>query len=107
MSNRSRAKRRKNPGKADRLGTAKSSYNTSPVRGALRQPLLRERSKLSSLIAILRRPKGATIDQMIVATGWQAHSVRGAISGALKKKRGFTVNSAIEGGGARVYRIVG
>ena len=41
------------------------------------------------------------------ATGWQAHSVRGAISGALKKKRGLTVTSDAESGDARIYRIVG
>jgi hypothetical protein len=63
--------------------------------------------KLTSLIAMLRRPKGATIEQMMTATGWQAHSVRGAISGALKKKRGLTVTSAAESGSTRVYRIVG
>lgn len=63
--------------------------------------------KLSSIIAMLRRPKGATIEQMMTATGWQPHSVRGAISGALKKKRGLTVTSATESGGTRVYRIVG
>ena len=63
--------------------------------------------KLASMIAMLRRPKGATIDQIMTATGWQAHSVRGAISGALKKKRGLTVTSAAESGGIRVYRIAG
>lgn len=56
---------------------------------------------------MLRRPKGATIEHLVKATGWQAHSVRGAISGALKRKRGLTVTSIAESGGARVYRIVG
>ena len=50
------------------------------------------------LIAMLRRPEGATIAQVIEATGWQPHTVRGAISGALKKKRGLEVTSDEERG---------
>ena len=57
------------------------------------------------LIAMLRRPEGATIAQVIEATGWQTHTVRGAISGALKKKRGLEVTSAKNESGERVYRI--
>ncbi len=63
-------------------------------------------SKLTSILAMLRRPKGATIEQMMTVTGWQAHSVRGAMSGALKKKRGLTVSSTAENDGTRVYRVV-
>ena len=57
------------------------------------------------LIAMLRRPEGATIAQVIEATGWQPHTVRGAISGALKKKRGLEVTSEKTEAGERVYRI--
>jgi hypothetical protein len=56
------------------------------------------------MIALLRRKEGATLDQMIKATDWQAHSVRGAMSGALKKKRGLNVISVKEGA-TRTYRI--
>ena len=56
---------------------------------------------------MLRRPKGATIEQMTAKTGWQAHSVRGAISGALKKKLGLSVTSETVEGRGRVYRIAG
>ena len=45
------------------------------------------------LIEMLRRPEGATIAQIMAATGWQAHTCRGAFAGALKKKRGLTVTS--------------
>lgn len=63
--------------------------------------------KLAAMMAILRRPKGASIKQLMAATGWQAHSVRGAISGVIKKKRGLTVtSSSTDSGQARVYRIV-
>lgn len=64
-------------------------------------------TKLGTLIAALRRKKGATIDEMMEATGWQAHSVRGAISGALKKKLGLEVVSEVSEGKGRVYRIGG
>ena len=70
-----------------------------------RQPRSREGTKEALLIAMLRRPEGATIAQIIEATGWQPHTVRGAISGALKKKRGLEVKSEKNEGGERVYRI--
>jgi len=61
-------------------------------------------SKLSKIIAALQSPKGATIPALMQLTGWQAHSVRGAISGALKKHRGLTITSE-KSGAERVYRI--
>jgi Protein of unknown function (DUF3489) len=64
-------------------------------------------SKEAMLIDMLRRPEGATIAQIMAATGWQAHTVRGAFAGALKKKRGLTVTSERLDGGERVYRIAG
>ncbi len=58
------------------------------------------------MIDLLKRKKGATIEEIVEAIGWQPHSVRGAISGALKKRLGLAVTSdPIEGRG-RVYRIV-
>ncbi|GIK50995.1 MAG: hypothetical protein BroJett013_36920 [Alphaproteobacteria bacterium] len=64
------------------------------------------RSKLDQIITALRSPKGATIAQLAALTGWQAHSVRGAIAGALKKKRGLTIHSN-KTKGERTYRIAG
>ena len=61
-------------------------------------------TKLARLEAMLRRPDGATIEQLGKALDWQSHSVRGAIAGALKKK-GFVVTSAIDESERRVYRI--
>lgn len=61
---------------------------------------------LGKLISLLSRKSGASIEEAIKATGWQAHSIRGAISGALKKKHGFTVASEPTEGRGRVYRIV-
>ena len=57
------------------------------------------------MIAMLRRPEGATVDEVANATGWQRHTVRGVFSGTLKKKLGLAIASAKEERG-RVYRII-
>ena len=61
-------------------------------------------SKLDLLVDLMRAKSGATIDQLTKATGWQKHSVRGAISGALKKDSGFKICSE-RVDGVRTYRI--
>jgi hypothetical protein len=61
-------------------------------------------SKQDAVIAMLRRPEGATVDEVASTTGWQRHTVRGVFSGTLKKKLGLTLASAQEERG-RVYRI--
>jgi hypothetical protein len=61
-------------------------------------------SKQDLLLALLSRPEGATLGQIMDATGWQKHSVRGFISGFIKKKRGLTVISEKTDGGERVYQ---
>lgn len=63
------------------------------------------RGKTDVLVALLRRTEGATVEDLMEATGWQAHSVRGAISGSVKKKLHLTVTSTKDGD-TRVYRIV-
>ena len=57
------------------------------------------------MIDLLRRPDGATIAQIMAATGWRAHTVRGLFAGALKKRRGLAVTSEKPQGGERIYRI--
>ena len=61
-------------------------------------------SKQEVVIAMLRQPEGATVDEVASVTGWQRHTVRGVFSGTLKKKLGLTLASAKEERG-RVYRI--
>jgi hypothetical protein len=68
-------------------------------------PTAREGSKKALVLEMLRRPEGATLQEIMSATGWMAHSVRGFLSGSLSKKMGLTVESAKSDGGARVYRI--
>ena len=69
-----------------------------------RQSDAKRPSKQDAVIAMLRRPEGATVDDVVSATGWQRHTVRGVFSGTLKKKLGLTLASAKEERG-RVYRI--
>jgi hypothetical protein len=61
-------------------------------------------SKQDAVIAMLRRPKGATVEEVAHATGWRRHTVRGVFSGTLNKKLGLRLASAKEERG-RVYRI--
>lgn len=63
------------------------------------------KTKLSQLEGMLRRKEGATITQIATSLDWQPHSVRGAISGSLKKKQGLNVTSQTTEDGSRVYRI--
>ena len=63
-------------------------------------------SKQSQLISKLGTAPGLTIDQMMALTGWQAHTVRGTISGVLRKKLGLNVIcDSSEHGSVRLYRI--
>ena len=68
--------------------------------------MVRPGTKQALLIDLLKRKQGATIEAIVAATGWQPHSVRGAISGTLKKKLGLMVTSEKPGDGPRRYRIV-
>ena len=66
----------------------------------------RAESKGAKILDLIRRPKGATLAEIMKATDWQAHSVRGFISGALGKKLGLKVESAKrEGDDERVYTL--
>jgi Protein of unknown function (DUF3489) len=65
----------------------------------------REGTKQARMIEMLRTDTGATIDEIVVATGWQPHTVRGAFAGALKKKLGLEVASEKVEGRGRVYRL--
>jgi hypothetical protein len=63
------------------------------------------RTKSDQILSLLGRPSGASIAEMMKATGWQAHSVRGFLAGSLKRK-GQTVTSEVDGNGVRRYRLV-
>ena len=65
----------------------------------------REGSKTAKVLDLLKRPDGATLKEIMKATGWQPHSVRGFISGTLGKKMGLVVVSAKGEDGERVYSL--
>ena len=66
---------------------------------------IRAGTKQAQIIAMLQRPEGATVAEMVEATGWLAHTVRGSISGALKKRLGLEVHAATVDGKGLVYKI--
>lgn len=66
---------------------------------------IRPGTKLAGLIDALRQPGGATVNQIMAATQWQSHTIRGAISGMVKKKLGYNIVSEKGADGDRLYRI--
>ncbi len=98
------ASKKRQPAKR-RGGTERKPVTTKSKNGQS-PPAVRQGTKQALLIDLLKRKKGATIDDAVKATGWQPHSVRGAISGALKKRLGLTVISENVERRGRVYRIV-
>jgi hypothetical protein len=96
-SGRSKSKARQFSGATENDGAITPPPSSSPIRTG---------SKLSTVVEMMRSPEGATLKDIMQATSWQAHSVRGAISGAIKKKLGLSVSSETRGDD-RVYRIAG
>jgi hypothetical protein len=84
---------------------AEAAKQVAPEHASKPQP--RANTKQAMLIALLRRPEGADLDEIAEATGWQKHTIRGAIAGALKKKLGLEITSAKDHQNRRVYRLTG
>ena len=78
---------------------AKSRKKAPKAEGA------RAGSKTATVLDLMKRPQGVTLQELMTATSWQAHSVRGFISGTLGKKMGLTVVSAKAEDGGRTYSI--
>jgi len=91
------------PQAADVAPKPKRSRKASKAEDAA--PTTREGSKKAIVIELLKRPEGASLNDIMSATDWQAHSVRGFISGALTKKMGLNVESSKRDDGVRIYRI--
>lgn len=90
------------PDAAARAGETKRPDPSASASAAPKGPA----GKLGVVVALMRRAEGATVAQMMEATDWQAHSVRGAMAGSLKRKHKLTITSTA-GEDGKVYRIAG
>lgn len=111
------AKRTPAPSRPGARKTSKSSASKTQAKAA--SPMQRKRaavpakptapetsqSKQSQLISLMGTESGASVAQLTTLTGWQPHTVRGVISGSLRKRLGLNVQCLVEEG-VRVYRIV-
>ena len=88
---------------------AKSGKKASPAKkapkGGKKAGTARDGSKTAKIMELLKRPEGATLAAIMKASDWQAHSVRGFLSGTIRKKLGLNVVSSKDEGGARHYSI--
>ncbi len=87
------------PASSNGCGAKSSAMNASPGTN------VPQGSKKAKVIQMPQRPDGATLESLMKATGWQAHSVRGFLSAAVGKNMGLQVNSSKTEDGQRVYRI--
>jgi hypothetical protein len=110
--------------KADRAATRAKRGKLAKSKGKAKvtasapgeRPTPRAGTKQAQMIEMLKRPEGATVEQIAAATGWQKHTIRGAISGALKKKLGLKIEATRTRevgpektgakGSSTVYRVV-
>ncbi len=91
------ASARKAKSKPEPVQTPDDTYTAKPV-------AIRAGTKQAQIIVMLQRSEGATVAEIVEATGWLAHSVRGMISGALKKKLGLPITAEkVEGRGTVYY----
>ena len=83
-----------------------SAHSAKRVGIRRKKATAREGSKKARILTLLKQPKGASLQEIMHATGWQAHSVRGFISGHLVKRMGLKVNSTRRSGGERSYQLM-
>jgi hypothetical protein len=101
---RATAKKRQ-PSAGQRTKTKKPAKTARKKAAAKTPRAIRENTKQARLIEMLKRPKGASVDEIVESLDWQPHTVRGAIAGALKNKLGLDVTSEKSDKRGRVYRI--
>ena len=103
-----RAKKAAKSAKAPKAAAKKAiSKAAAPAKRAAKATPPREFSKKAIVLDLLKRKSGATLAEIIAATDWQKHSVRGFISGTLGKRMGLTVESTRSESGERTYRLTG
>jgi len=93
------------PAKAKSARKAKAPKKAPKARAVAKSTGSREGSKTAKILDLLKRPGGATSKELIKATGWLPHSVRGFLSGTVGKKMGLTVISNKGDDGERAYSV--
>ena len=88
--------------RANKSPASRVRRNAKPDQRATK---VRRGSKTAKVLALLKRSGGASLQQLQKATGWQAHSVRGFLSGALKKNMGLRIDSTKRDDGERTYHL--
>ena len=110
MKSKTRAKQQKSNSRAGKPRRNKvpatMSIETVKTAAATSSAAEGKSTKQALLLALMRRKSGATIDEAVAALGWQPHSVRGVISGVVRKKLKLTVHTEQDDTGCKRYRIV-
>ena len=88
-----------------RKARSRPQAEQTPNADTAKPAAIRAGTKQAQIIAMLQRPEGVTIAEIVAATSWQAHTARGAISGAIKKKLGLPIRAKKIDGRGTVYRI--
>jgi len=83
----------------------KAKASKKPTKAVKEASAARDGSKAAKVLNLLKRPDGATLNELIKATGWQSHSVRGFLSGTVGKKMGLAVTSTKDEAGERTYSV--
>jgi hypothetical protein len=95
------------PKLAKKGAAAKKAHNAPKSAVTPKAGGAREGSKTAKVLELLQHPDGAALKELMKATGWQTHSVRGFLSGTVGKKMGLTVTSAKGKDGERSYTVNG
>ena len=90
---------------AARTAAKRSKSTKAPSTAKTPAPPVPQGSKTATCLAMLRQVDGVSLQQLIQSTGWQAHSVRGFLSGAVRKKMGLALESVEAPDGIRRYRV--
>ena len=93
----------KNPPRSGVSKTERAAAAKMPEKAG--EPRLERVTKQERMLTLLSQPEGASIEEMMQATGWQQHSVRGFLAGTVKRKLGFSLTSLKPDDGVRRYRI--
>ena len=92
------------PAEAQASPATAAKKQTAAKKSAAAQPAVRPGTKKAAILTLLHRPKGATLKELMKATTWQAHSVRGFLSGTLGKNMGLKLK-VLDRDGERAYHV--